>query len=121
MTDSFEELIAEARAKYLNNPHLLQTGSPSPSAKDGEDGAIDSLWAELQEIRQEMIEENTTGLPTQERQQTPEQQRQIERVEQAQKWLRSLDSQTDESAWLEEFATKYESRIEAAIDYLGLK
>jgi hypothetical protein len=119
MADSFEDLIAEAKAKYLNNPQLSTT--VAPSAKEGEERAIDSLLTELQEIRQEMIEENLTGLPTQERQQASEQQRQRERLRQAEAWLRSIDLQTGESAWFEEFATKYESRVDAAMDYLGLR
>jgi hypothetical protein len=119
MADSFEDLIAQAKAKYLNNPQL--SSPPSPPIKADEEGAVDSLLAELQEIRQEMIAESSTGLSMQERQQTPEQQRQIERIKEAEKWLRSIDSHTGESAWFEEFATKYESRIEAAIDYLGLR
>jgi hypothetical protein len=41
-------------------------------------------------------------------------------MQQAQTWLRTLDANTSEAAWFEEFATKYDSRVEAAIDFLGL-
>ena len=37
---------------------------------------------------------------------------------QAQQWLKNLDSQSDEGLWFEEFAYSYESKLEAAIDYL---
>lgn len=61
----------------------------------------------------------------QERQEILKRQRQAAIVRQAQAWLKSLDApknaQSGELAWFEEFAAKYSSRVEAAIDYLGLQ
>lgn len=47
-------------------------------------------------------------------------QRSIAVMQQAEEWLKRLDPYSGEASWFEEFAAKYESRLEAAIDYLGL-
>ena len=41
-----------------------------------------------------------------------------QKVRQAQVWLKNLDKNSDERDWFEQFAFKYSSRIDAAIDYL---
>jgi hypothetical protein len=41
-----------------------------------------------------------------------------EKVRQAQVWLKNLDKNSDERFWFDQFAFKYSSRIDAAIDYL---
>ncbi|MCU0566083.1 MAG: hypothetical protein MUF49_05755 [Oculatellaceae cyanobacterium Prado106] len=133
MADSIEDLIAQAKAKYQNKPP--STVNPAPSSSDAdEDAEIADLLAALQEIRQE----GTTHLPEptpsktslqlplertteQTRQQTYEQQQQAERERKAMAWLRSLTPADEDYAWFESFAAKYASRVEAAIDFLGLR
>ena len=41
-----------------------------------------------------------------------------QKVRQAQVWLKNLDKNSDERYWFDQFAFKYGSRIDAAIDYL---
>ncbi len=41
-----------------------------------------------------------------------------EKVRQAQVWLKNLSKDSDERFWFDQFAFKYSSRIDAAIDYL---
>ncbi len=41
-----------------------------------------------------------------------------QKVRQAQVWLKKLDKDSDERYWFDQFAFKYSSRIDAAIDYL---
>jgi hypothetical protein len=41
-----------------------------------------------------------------------------EKVRQAQVWLKNLSKNSDERFWFDQFAFKYSSRIDAAIDYL---
>ncbi|MEG4799610.1 hypothetical protein QUB63_09720 [Microcoleus sp. ARI1-B5] len=45
-------------------------------------------------------------------------QRHRQKVRQAQVWLKNLDKNSDERYWFDQFAFKYSSRIDAAIDYL---
>ncbi len=51
-------------------------------------------------------------------QQVNEQHQRSHQRRKAQEWLQSLDPQSGDALWFEEFATNYESRIEAAIAYL---
>ena len=41
-----------------------------------------------------------------------------QKVRQAQVWLKKLDKNSDERFWFDQFAFKYSSRIDAAIEYL---
>lgn len=41
-----------------------------------------------------------------------------QKVRQAQVWLKNLDKNSDERYWFDQFAFRYSSRIDAAIDYL---
>ena len=41
-----------------------------------------------------------------------------QKVRQAQVWLKNLDKNSDERDWFDQFAFRYSSRIDAAIDYL---
>lgn len=41
-----------------------------------------------------------------------------QKVRQAQVWLKKLDKNSDEGYWFDQFASRYSSRIDAAIDYL---
>ncbi|MEG5032733.1 salt stress protein, Slr1339 family [Microcoleus sp. AT3-D2] len=41
-----------------------------------------------------------------------------QKVRQAQVWLKKLDKNSDEGYWFDQFAFKYSSRIDAAIEYL---
>ena len=41
-----------------------------------------------------------------------------QKVRQAQVWLKKLDKDSDERYWFDQFAFKYSSRIDTAIDYL---
>jgi hypothetical protein len=45
-------------------------------------------------------------------------QRRQELVKPAKQWLRQLNSRSTEGRWFDEFACNYDSRLEAAIDYL---
>jgi hypothetical protein len=45
-------------------------------------------------------------------------QRRAQLTEQAKEWLKWLNPKSEEGLWFEEFACNYESRLEAAIDYL---
>lgn len=52
-------------------------------------------------------------------QQQKEQRRRQALRQQAQKWLEQLDPHSPEGLWFEEFSYSYESKLEAAIDYLA--
>lgn len=94
---------------------------PPASTKD----STDDLLTEIKAIYQEY--DRAEDLKTQQQRQEEQQQqvmlkrqRQVAIVKKAEAWLKTLDAKSSEAAWFEEFASKYASRIEAAVDYLGL-
>lgn len=106
---------------------------PIPSSHPNESES-DSLLAEMKSQYEErdraaaMQQQQKLRAAKQRRQkQAQEKQRRLEKLrlkrraelsEQAQPWLKQLDPRSAEGLWFEEFACAYESRLEAAIDYL---
>lgn len=67
--------------------------------------------AQQQRRQQELIE-------AQRREELRERKRQEGLRQQAQQWLTKLNPRSEEGKWFEEFSYSYESKLEAAIDYL---
>ncbi len=122
----FDALLHPPHPKPQNRPNpKLDTLLPSepPAATKGN---MDNLLSDLQAI---YTEQDRAIEQTQQQEREAEQRRQtaLRRQQaakikrQAQDWLDKLDAKSSEAAWFEEFAAKYESRIAAAIDFLGLK
>lgn len=98
------------------------TAPPSPDAE----ASTDRLLAEIKTLYTE--QDQAEGLKRQQQLQAEQnrqahlnRQKQAAIVRQAEAWLKDLNHQSSEAAWFEEFAAKYASRVEAAIDYLGLQ
>ena len=101
-------------------PPILPVAQPSQRT-----APADSLLADIKAIYQE--QDQATALKQRaeleaerRRQETLKLQRRGQVVKQAETWLKDLNAQSGEAAWFEEFAAKYSSRVEAAIDYLNL-
>jgi len=109
--ESIDKILAELKTEQLKPPvtkldNLLNTvkqesqSVQSPKvkvdypAKSQQSPAIDNLLAELK------------------------QEKQLAKKKQAQQWLDALDHHSDDWLWFEEFASKYQSRLDAAVDYL---
>ena len=73
-----------------------------------------------EQLRAEELKRQAQLQQEQRRQAELKRQKQKAVLEQAEEWLKRLDPRSGEAAWFEEFAAKYESKLEAAIDYLGL-
>lgn len=95
----------------LLHPHPVE---PPRSGTD----STERLLAEIQDLYTD--QDQQAAAKATERQASQQRQRRAKVVRQAQAWLDSLDHNTSEAAWFEEFATKYSSRVEAAVDFLGL-
>jgi hypothetical protein len=72
---------------------------------------------EAQNKAQEMVKQEQQQVETAFQQQVPVRTHR-EKVRQAQVWLKNLSKDSDERYWFDQFAFKYSSRIDAAIDYL---
>lgn len=115
--------------------------SPVPAARDA---SLDHLLSDMQSLyqaqdqaeeqrRQQQLQEEQRQQALQalkqqqqlqeeqRRQAVLQRQRQAAVIKQAEAWLKTLDPRGGEGAWFEEFAVKYSSRVEAAIEYLGLQ
>lgn len=104
-----------------DHPLDAETRFPPASTKDSTDDLLTEIKAIYQEYdRAEDLRTQQQRQEEQRRQAMLERQRQAVIVKKAEAWLKTLDAKSSEAAWFEEFASKYASRVEAAIDYLGL-
>ncbi len=72
---------------------------------------------ETQNKTQEIVKQEQQQVETVVQQEVPVKTHR-EKVRQAQVWLKNLSKDSDERYWFDQFAFKYSSRIDAAIDYL---
>lgn len=130
-----EETQRSVRAdlsKRSSPPSQAQT--PSAGSTEITRSAEMSLLAEIQAQYAEHDRANalrqqqaTQAAERKQQQQDREKQRRLEQLrqqrraalaKQAEAWLRRLNPRSEEGLWFDEFACGYESRLEAAIDYL---
>ncbi|MBE9188160.1 hypothetical protein IQ270_26860 [Microcoleus sp. LEGE 07076] len=99
--------LAQIKAEYAAQNKLQEVAVQEPLKVD----------RETQNKPQEV-----TALETRPAEKIGGQQSQVQthkqKVRQAQVWLKKLDKDSDERYWFDQFAFKYASRIDAAIDYL---
>lgn len=137
---SLDSLLAELEGKPTQITPLSQSASPSPSklqpaetkpsidptshlrpAELADDPLMAQLKAQYSALdRAEALEQQKQRAAAKHRQEQAQQQQRAALKQQAEEWLKNLDPRGGEGAWFEEFAAKYSSRIDAAIDYLGL-
>ena len=121
--EPIDELLAQLKAEYEEPAQASSRSQRSPQTPPHKDASVDNI---LQELQQEYQEQNQ--LQQQQRQQElvaarqrEEEKRQRRRqalTGQAQEWLTRLDPHSDEGLWFEEFSYSYQSKLEAAVDYL---
>ncbi|MGH2412168.1 MAG: salt stress protein, Slr1339 family [Microcystaceae cyanobacterium] len=124
-----DNLLAEVKSELAGEaPPQKQATQSSSSAKQVSSSQSisksgDSLLKELQAESQEQarLEEERRQQQLAEEKRLQEQRRQRRRQDlahQAQVWLKKLDPKSEEGIWFAEFSYSYESKLEAAIDYL---
>jgi hypothetical protein len=142
--ESIDRLLAELKAEYQasqkkaelkSQPAVQEAQAPLPPAvlRSNEafkraDLNLHAVGADkdLAEIKAECEAQNKTqeavSLEQQPAAKVAESQLDVQthrqKVRQAQVWLKKLDKDSDERYWFDQFAFKYSSRIDAAIDYL---
>jgi hypothetical protein len=121
----------KADLEDLNNPFFAPKNSPqqniSSSYSVGKTPINNYL---LDDLKSELIQEQQLKLEQQQQEQKLklEQEKQQEELKQkrkkqalqdkAKEWLKKLDPNSDEGIWFEEFSYGYESKLDAAIDYI---
>ena len=142
--ESIDRLLAELKAEYQasqknaelkSQPAVQESQAPLPPAvlRSNEGFKISDLNSyagamdkDLAQIKAEYEAQNKTQEAVSLEQQPAAKvagpqldvQTHRQKVRQAQVWLKKLDKDSDERYWFDQFAFKYASRIDAAIDYL---
>lgn len=94
---------------------------PSQAQPSSSDALLNDLKRQYQAQDQaEALKQQEQQRAEQLRQEQLKQKKRTQAIKQAEAWLKTLDPRSGEAVWFEEFASKYESRVDAAIDYLGL-
>lgn len=109
----------EAVAHEALDPKLptFQSEAQSPAS----DALLNDLKIQYQEQdRVEALKRQEQQQAEQIRHEQRQRKKRTQAIQHAEAWLKALDPRSGEAAWFEEFASKYESRVDAAIDYLGL-
>jgi hypothetical protein len=123
-TSPLDNLLAEVKQeveeqKRQPNQYSLSDRIDRESSFRSEDNLITQLQQEFQEAEKIEQQRKQQQLEKEkQRQQKQEQRRRQELEKQAQEWLKNLKPNSDESLWFQEFSYAYDSKVEAAIDYL---
>jgi hypothetical protein len=130
--DSIEQLLAQVKAQYGGAtppptspaPVPPLVSPPPPTRSRSPQDPIESLLAE---VKGQYETQDAAVQEVQRQQLAAEQQRQAQ-LQQARRaavsrtaetWLKNLDPLSTEGLWFNQFAEKYSSKLEAAIDYLS--
>ncbi|AFZ48048.1 hypothetical protein Cyast_2098 [Cyanobacterium stanieri PCC 7202] len=128
-----DDLLADIESQFKQKKN--NTHNPPPKTS-GVDNALESLTQQLQtkhipkkeisaddfeEIKRKELEEQRKAKAEARRKEElakAEAQKKEELAKKAQLWLKNLDPNSDEGFWFSQFAMSYESKLQAAIDYL---
>ncbi|HEY9658279.1 MAG TPA: hypothetical protein V6C65_07495, partial [Allocoleopsis sp.] len=109
----------------VNSPSKPSAPPPHTTISANSPLTADPLLVELkaqyaEQERQDNLKRQEQEQLEQQRREKRKRQQRIAAIKPAEDWLKKLDPRSGEAVWFEEFAAKYQSRVEAAIDYLGL-
>ena len=99
--------LAQIKAEYEAQNKTQEVASPKPIKVEDEVQNKTQEAASLEQRPPAKVAEPQLDVQTHK-----------QKVRQAQVWLKKLDKTSDERYWFDQFAFKYASRIDAAIDYL---
>lgn len=124
-TEPINNLLAEVKAEFEGEPTKLEQGqshstlNPKKSSSSINSSNSDNFIKDLQQEDKALQEGKQQEIIAQKQKQQDKERRRTEALKQkAREWLNNLDPKSDEGLWFEEFAYAYESKLEAAIDYL---
>lgn len=97
----------------------IRNSSSKRSTPTYNDNLLSEIKGEYQaEIKAEQQRKQKELLEQQKREQAKAQRRRQALKKEAQEWLKTVNYKSDEGLWFEEFSYSYDSKLEAAIDYL---
>jgi hypothetical protein len=113
-----EDFLAELKTEFAEKK-LRRQDDLSKSLSRSNERSIERIQSEYKQKKQ--TEERSKQQENLEQIKLEELKKQRKRnalTQKAQEWLKNLDPTSDEGLWFEEFSYAYESKLEAAIDYL---
>jgi hypothetical protein len=123
-SSALDNLLAEVQQEIEGNTTLSQSQTQTNTSTSQSVAKLDNNL--IHELKQEFKE--TEKIEEQRKQQQLQQQKQLQQQQEkkrrqaleskAKEWLKNLKPNSDEGMWFEEFSYAYESKLEAAIDYL---
>jgi hypothetical protein len=117
--EEFESKKTQINERTSKPTNFVKKSLVKPPISSATNSLIQDLQAEYQgKEREEQKLKQEQLLAQQKQQQEKEKRRQQALKQTAKEWLEKLDFNSDEGLWFEEFAYAYESKIEAASDYL---
>ncbi|MGI0481148.1 salt stress protein, Slr1339 family [Geminocystis sp. CENA526] len=109
------DLLADIENQFKQNKTSSKPAQKSNLAEQKLDEIAESFSKKQSEIKLHSKTENLEEI----RQKELEKQRQEKQlIRKAELWLKNLDPYSDEGFWFEQFALSYNTKLEAAIDYL---
>jgi hypothetical protein len=119
---SLDKLLADIKTEVESDKFDRATPKSQPDKKPS--SQIDDRF--IRELKQEQKQQQLAAekqrqqelAAEQIKQAQKEQRRKASLQQEAKEWLQKLNPKSDEGRWFEEFAYSYESKLEAAIDYL---
>lgn len=110
-----DDLLNDIQAKFKQQPSQSQAKFQTKADKDDLDNIAQSFQAKRKQASEIKQQEKLQLIQQEE---LNKQRRRKQLTLKAKEWLKNLDPTSDEGFWFEEFAYSYESKLEAAIDYL---
>ncbi len=105
-----EDIFSDVQAQFSAQKQVTKTKL--------DEADLTEIENKYQQKKSKKLVNNTLTIEEIKQEELNKQRRQKALLKQAQQWLKKLDPYSDESLWFEEFAYSYESKLEAAIDYL---
>ena len=120
LSDLKTEFVPEKPRNKAKSPQSSTKPAFKPRSTSGfKNNLLEDLKEEYQAKDREIQQRKQQALEEQKRREQQKKQRRRQALKkEAQKWLQNLDINTDEGLWFEEFSYAYDSKLEAAIDYL---
>lgn len=110
---NLDAVFADVQAKFVEQKKDKQTTRLS-------DSNLTEIQANFQQKKAQTEVNKPSNIEAIKEEELNKQRRRKALVKQAEMWLKKLDPYSDEGFWFQQFADSYDSKLEAAIDYLSV-
>jgi hypothetical protein len=108
-----DDIFADVKSKFVEQKNQKRT----PKLNDSK---LTEIQSQYQHKKTQTQVTKPLDIEAIKKEELNKQRRRKALVKQAEQWLNKLDPYSDEGFWFQQFAESYESKLEAAIDYLDV-